>query len=97
MIQIDSHYIGRRIIYNIPIGTEKSFGYNVKLRGEHGIIVGVIDSFYQIEFDNNLGIHNCGGLAKDGHGFNVSPIFLTLLDKEEYKLKWYKKGKFFDD
>lgn len=96
--------IGRRVIYIIPLkdlsNAYTKHGYKSGLDGVKGTIVGVLKyNIYQVDFDINHSGHNCDGLAKNYHGFNVDEYFLTFLDDMEIptKIRWYKKGKFYDD
>lgn len=74
-------------------------GFKIKLNNVEGVIVGITNyGMYQVDFDIEHDGHNCSGLAKEGHGFNVDQYFLTLIeDIKLVKIKWYRKGKFYDE
>ena len=60
----------------IPIGSRVELvgtpGTSRLQPGDTGTVVGYYDKdVYNVEWDKSFGGHNCSGLAKSGHGWNV--------------------------
>ena len=60
----------------IPIGSRVELvvtsGTSRLQPGDTGTVVGYDDKdIYKVEWDKSFGGHNCSGLAKSGHGWNV--------------------------
>jgi hypothetical protein len=51
-----------------------------------------------IEFDDQIDGHNCGGDAKEGHGWYVELYNLEPLEEDKpIRVRWYKNGKLVKD
>lgn len=49
---------------------------------------------YKIEFEKNIGGHDCGGTCKDGHGQNINEKYLKLYDGKKSEDKTMQKKKY---
>lgn len=101
--------IGDRVIYkyhNIDYynveGHNLMIGYNSNMNNKKGTVKSMTIKkngaiYYSVDFDEkHANGWDCNGLCRYGHGYNVSPTCLGLIDgyeKIEPKIKWYKNGK----
>lgn len=49
---------------------------------------------YGIEFEENIGGHNCNGKCKDGYGQNINEKYLKLYDEKKSEDKIMQKKKY---
>lgn len=70
--------IGQRVI-----GVGEMDGLD--LSGHYGTIVGYLSDFeqYSVEWDEPFysGLHNCGGMAKEKHGWNCRPRTIEPIEE----------------
>ena len=86
------------IVYGDNMITERDIGkrcvVNGKVSGrkfcdEKGVIksVSTINNFISIEFDRDMGLHDCNGVCIDGYGYFIPGSKVTMIE-EEYKSIW---------
>lgn len=64
---------------------------NINTVGECGTVKKLLDDFCSVEFDKFVRGHNCGGFAKDGHGWNCAEDELDLVKTQNETIVIYRK------
>lgn len=60
--------------------------------GECGTVKELLtDNYCSVEFDKFVGGHNCGGFAKEGHGWNCAEDVLDLVKTQNETIVIYRK------
>lgn len=65
---------------------------NINTVGECGTVKELLtDNYCSVEFDKFVGGHNCGGFAKEGHGWNCAEDVLDLVKTQNETIVIYRK------
>ena len=64
---------------------------NINTVGECGTVKKLLDNSCSVEFDKFVRGHNCGGFAKEGHGWNCAEDDLDLVKTQNETIVIYRK------
>lgn len=57
----------------------------ILVSGMCGTVVCADDYTIRVDWDDNIGGHSCGGKARRGHGWDMSPSKIVFADEEEFE------------